>query len=96
VHAELGDLVAAQSELTRAVQLDPEDEQVRAGLADILTLRYSPEDSNEEKRSERIRKSLDLLDNLLEGDEEEQRQTFPSLKNSLEEDRLSNRRLFSD
>jgi superkiller protein 3 len=96
VHAELGNLEAAQSELTRAVQLDPEDEQARGGLAHILALRYSPEDPSEEKGSERIRRSLDLLDNLLEGDEEEQRQTFASLKKSLEENRLSNRRLFSD
>lgn len=34
------------------------------------------------------------LRRLLEGDEQEQRETFEYLKNALEEDRPSNRRLF--
>lgn len=36
------------------------------------------------------------LRKLLEGDEQEQRETFEYLKNALEEDRPSNRRLFND
>jgi hypothetical protein len=34
------------------------------------------------------------LRRLLEGDEQEQRETFEYLKNALEEDRPANRRLF--
>lgn len=34
------------------------------------------------------------LRKLLEGDEQEQRETFEYLRNALEEDRPSNRRLF--
>lgn len=36
------------------------------------------------------------LRKLLEGDEQEQRETFEYLKNALEEDRPSNRRLFNE
>jgi hypothetical protein len=38
---------------------------------------------------------LRALDALLEGDEEEQRETFAYLKKALDEDRLSYRSLFS-
>ena len=36
------------------------------------------------------------LRKLLAGDEQEQRETFEYLKNALEEDRPSNRRLFNE
>jgi len=45
----------------------------------------------EPEERERI---LRALDGLLEGDEEEQRETFAFLKQALDEDRPSYRRLF--
>ena len=43
---------------------------------------------------ERIQTTVRALRALLEGDEEEQRETFTYLKQVLEEDRFSTRRLF--
>lgn len=40
-------------------------------------------------------RTLRALDALLEGDEAEQRETFAFLKESLDQDRLSDRKLFS-
>ena len=45
----------------------------------------------EPKERERILRALDAL---LEGDEEEQRETFAYLKKALDEDRPSYRRIF--
>ena len=42
----------------------------------------------------RIQAVIQSLRTLLEGDEQEQRETFEYLKQVLEEDRPSNRRLF--
>ena len=42
-----------------------------------------------------IEERLASLRVLLEGDEQEQRETFAFLKEALEQDRLSSRRLFS-
>jgi len=41
-----------------------------------------------------IQETVRSLKSLLEGDEEEQRETFEYLKQALDEDRPSNRRLF--
>jgi hypothetical protein len=38
---------------------------------------------------------LRALESLLEGDEEEQRETFAFLKKALDEDRPSNRKIFT-
>jgi hypothetical protein len=43
---------------------------------------------------ERIQATVRALRALLEGDEEEQRETFAYLKQVLDEDRFSTRRLF--
>ncbi len=43
---------------------------------------------------EQIRTTVRALRALLEGDEEEQRETFAYLKQVLDEDRFSTRRLF--
>jgi hypothetical protein len=43
---------------------------------------------------ERIQTTVRALRALLEGDEEEQRETFAYLKQVLDEDRFSTRRLF--
>lgn len=43
---------------------------------------------------ERIQTTVRALRTLLEGDEEEQRETFAYLKQGLDEDRFSTRRLF--
>jgi hypothetical protein len=45
-------------------------------------------------RQSRIQAVVQSLRTLLEGDEQEQRETFEYLKRVLEEDRPSNRRLF--
>ena len=42
-----------------------------------------------------VEEILRALRTLLDGDEQEQRETFAFLKEALEEDRPSNRRLFS-
>jgi hypothetical protein len=43
-----------------------------------------------------IRQTLDALRHLLDGDEEEQQETFADLRKSLDEDRSGQRRLFRD
>lgn len=60
--------------------------QARATAEDAME---SPLEPEERKRI------LLALDGLLEGDEEEQRETFAFLKKALDEDRPSYRRLFS-
>jgi len=45
---------------------------------------------------ERARALIDLLQSFMEGDEEEQRETFQFLKKAIDEDRTSYRRRFSD
>ena len=42
-----------------------------------------------------VEETLRALRTLLDGDEQEQRETFAFLKEALEEDRPSNRKLFS-
>lgn len=59
--------------------------QTKAAAADIMESPLEPEER------ERILRALDAL---LEGDEEEQRETFAFLKKALDEDRPSYRRLF--
>jgi hypothetical protein len=49
----------------------------------------------EDPAQQGIEERLASLRVLLEGDEQEQRETFAFLKEALEEDRLSSRRLFS-
>lgn len=46
------------------------------------------------RSQERIQTTVRALRALLEGDEEEQRETFAYLKQVLDEDRFSTRRLF--
>ncbi|HEV8713079.1 MAG TPA: hypothetical protein VGX03_09650 [Candidatus Binatia bacterium] len=46
------------------------------------------------RSQERIQTTVRALRALLEGDEEEQRETFAYLKQALDEDRFSTRRLF--
>ena len=54
-----------------------------------------PDDVTPEERARR-RAALDkALDSLLEGDAEEQRETFEYLKKALDEDRPADRKLFS-
>ena len=59
--------------------------QSPATAEDPMTSPLEPEER------ERI---LQALDTLLEGDEEEQRETFAYLKKALDEDRPSSRKLF--
>jgi hypothetical protein len=47
-----------------------------------------------ESEAGRIQSALRSLKTLLEGDEEEQRETFAYLKEALDEDRPSERKLF--
>jgi len=96
VRAELGDLENAQRDLLRAVQLDPENQEVQAALQKVMAARYAPGQPGDEAEERRVRETLQVLNTLLEGDEEEQTETFARLKQALEEDRLSERRLFSD
>ena len=42
------------------------------------------------------RRTLDALRHLLDGDDEEQQETFGDLRKSLDEDRSGQRRLFRD
>ncbi len=51
----------------------------------------APEGANSQ---EKIQTTVRALRTLLEGDEEEQRETFAYLKQVLDEDRFSTRRLF--
>ena len=55
------------------------------------TVEEAPEGANSQ---ERIQTTVRALRALLEGDEEEQRETFAYLKQVLDEDRFSTRRLF--
>jgi len=56
-----------------------------------LTEEEAPEGA---RSQERIQTTVRALRALLEGDEEEQRETFAYLKQVLDEDRFSTRRLF--
>jgi hypothetical protein len=56
-----------------------------------LTEEEAPEGA---RSQERIQTTVRALRALLEGDEEEQRETFAYLKQVLDEDRFSIRRLF--
>jgi hypothetical protein len=47
-----------------------------------------------EAEARRIQSAMSSLKTLLEGDEEEQRETFAYLKKALDEDRSSERKLF--
>ena len=47
-----------------------------------------------EARQEKIQSAIRSLKTLLEGNEEEQRETFACLKKALDEDRPSDRKLF--
>jgi tetratricopeptide (TPR) repeat protein len=95
VYAELGRTDDAEREMLTAVQLDPEDQVARASFDSMIADRYSSmaEDGAKEQRT---REGLRLLGSLLEGDDEEQRETFAFLKQALEEDRLSNRKRFTE
>jgi hypothetical protein len=55
------------------------------------TVEEAPESANSQ---EQIQTTVRALRALLEGDEEEQRETFAYLKQVLDEDRFSTRRLF--
>lgn len=48
----------------------------------------------EPTQEERAQRAIRLLDSWLDGDEEEQRETWAYLKKVLDEDRLSDRKLF--
>lgn len=52
------------------------------------------EASASSEQSTSVEVKVQALRTLLEGDDEEQRETFEFLKNALEEDRPSNHRLF--
>jgi hypothetical protein len=52
------------------------------------------QDSEAKDQQARIQSVVRSLRTLLEGDEQEQRETFEYLKQVLDEDRPSNRRLF--
>jgi tetratricopeptide (TPR) repeat protein len=95
VYSELGQTEAAEREMLRAIQLDPEDQIARAAFDSMMANRYS-QAVEDQTQDQRIRDSLRLLSSLLEGDDQEQRETFAFLKQALEEDKLSNRRRFTE
>jgi hypothetical protein len=57
--------------------------------------RTAREDTEIPTESRSIEETVRSLRKLLEGDEEEQRETFSVLKKALDEDRSSGRKLFS-
>ena len=55
----------------------------------------APDTAEVSDQPKSVEETLRALRTLLDGDEQEQRETFAFLKEALEEDRLSSRRLFS-
>jgi tetratricopeptide (TPR) repeat protein len=96
VYAELGRMEKAQAEFIRAIWLDPQDQVARVGLPLVRARLYEPKPAGDIDEERRIGEALQFLDSLLDGDEEQQREEFAYLKEALEEDRSSYRKLFAD
>ncbi len=73
-----------------------EQRETLAILRQTLDFGEVEEMTVEVDEEQRIKRALELLDSLLEGDPEEQRETGEYLRKALDEDRLSYRKLFPD
>ncbi|HEY6333543.1 MAG TPA: tetratricopeptide repeat protein [Blastocatellia bacterium] len=97
IYGAMGRLDDALNQFNLVLQFDPQNQYARDACSEVSIRKYSPGPPDDPKEQARIDSTLQFLERLRqEGDEEEQRETFARLKQALDEDRLSYRRLFSE
>lgn len=97
IYAAMGRLDDALDQFNKVLEFDPQNQYARNASSEVAIKKYSPGSPDDPKEQARIDRTLRFLERLRqEGDEEEQRETFARLKQVLDEERSSYRRLFSD